>query len=47
MRSAYENFLNRIRKETSVKIYGAGKFARTLCHLLDRNHIQVEHVYCN
>lgn len=42
MRSAYENFLCRIRKEHSVKIYGAGKFAKTLCYLFDRNNIDVD-----
>lgn len=42
MRSAYETFLKRVKEETSVKIYGAGKFAKTLCYLLDRNHIKVD-----
>ena len=42
MRAAYENFLSRVQEETSVKIFGAGKLARTLCLLFDRNHIKVE-----
>ena len=42
MRELYETFLNRVKEEKSVKIYGAGKFAKTLCHLLDRNHIKVD-----
>ena len=42
MRAAYENFLNRVQEEISVKIFGAGKLARTLCLLFDRNHIKVE-----
>lgn len=31
-----------MQEETSIKIFGAGKFARTLCLLFDRNHIKVE-----
>ncbi|MEY8482203.1 DUF4422 domain-containing protein [Lachnospiraceae bacterium 48-21] len=42
MQSVYENFMDRVRKENSVKIYGAGKFAKTLCYLLERNKIGVE-----
>lgn len=42
MGAEYENFLNRIKKETSVVIFGAGKFAKTLCRFLDRNSIKVD-----
>lgn len=42
MQSVYENFMDRVQKETSVKIYGAGKFAKTLCYLFERNQIDVE-----
>lgn len=42
MKAAYDDFLRRVQKEGSVKIYGAGKFAKTLCYLLERNNIHVE-----
>lgn len=42
MRALYETFLKRVQEEESVKIYGAGKFAKTLCHLFDRNNIKVD-----
>ncbi len=42
MGSVYENFINRVQREHSVKIYGAGKFAKTLCYLFERNQINVE-----
>lgn len=42
MKELYKSFLDRLRVEKSVKIYGAGKFARTLCRLCDRKHIKVD-----
>lgn len=42
MRALYESFLERVKEGESVKIYGAGKFAKTLCHLFDRNNIKVD-----
>ena len=39
MRELYEAFLNRVKEEKSVKIFGAGKFAKTLCYLFDKNYI--------
>ena len=42
MKELYKSFLDRLRVEKSVKIYGAGKFARTLCCLCDRKHIKVD-----
>lgn len=38
----FETFLKRVKVEKSVKIYGAGKFAKTLCYLFDRNNIKVD-----
>lgn len=42
MRELYEAFLNRVKEEKSVKIFGAGKFAKTLCYLFDKNYIIVD-----
>lgn len=42
MRDIYEKFLKRVQKENNIKIYGAGKFAKTLCTLFDRNNIKVK-----
>ena len=42
VQSILEKFMDRIQKESAVKIYGAGKFAKTLCYFFDKNHINVE-----
>ncbi len=42
MSDAYVAFLSRVKEEKSVKIYGAGKFAKTLFYLFARNNIEVE-----
>lgn len=42
MRDAYMSFLSRVKEAKSVKIYGAGKLAKTLCYVFDRNNIRVE-----
>lgn len=41
MNKAYTQFLNRAGNAGTVSIYGAGKFARTLYHLLTRKGIRV------
>ena len=42
MKQEYESFLKQIKNEKSVKIYGAGKFAKTLGYFLLRHGIEVE-----
>jgi len=42
MSAEYENFVRRLEKETSVAVFGAGKFARTLCYFLDRKGIKID-----
>ncbi len=42
MSAAYENFVRRMEKETSVAVFGAGKFAKTLCYFLDRKGIKTD-----
>lgn len=42
MSAEYENFVRRLEKETSVAVFGAGKFAKTLCYFLDRIGIQID-----
>lgn len=42
MKVAYENFLNRVKEAKKVKIFGAGKLAKTLCYLLRKNNIEIE-----
>lgn len=42
MKQEYESFLKQIKNVKSVKIYGAGKFAKTLGYFLLRHGIEVE-----
>lgn len=42
MKAAYEDFLYRVQEAKNVKIYGAGKFARTLYLLFARKGIGVD-----
>lgn len=42
MNNAYQNFLDRIKQEKTLKIFGAGKFAKTLGLFLERNGVDIE-----
>ena len=42
MRTEYEDFLCRVREIKNVKIYGAGKFAKTLFYFFTRKGIMVD-----
>ncbi len=42
MKKGYEDFFRRIQNETSIKIYGAGKFAQTLGCFFLRLGVKVE-----
>lgn len=42
MSKEYETFLNQIKKERIIKIYGAGKFAKTLGYFFLKQGIEVE-----
>lgn len=42
MRNDYENFLKRVKELKKVKIFGAGKLAKTLCYLFRKNQVEVE-----
>lgn len=42
MRAEYEDFLDRVRDLKTVKIYGAGKFAKTLFYFFTRKGIAVD-----
>lgn len=42
MNAAYDIFLNRLKENKKVKIYGAGKFAKTLGLFCGKNGVEVE-----
>ena len=42
MSTEYENFVRRLEEEISVAVFGAGKFAKTLCYFLDRKGIKTD-----
>lgn len=42
MGTAYDDFLNRVKQEKTLKIFGAGKFAKTLGLFLERNGVNAE-----
>ena len=42
MNVIYKDFLHRVKNAKNVKIYGAGKFAKTLYYLFNRKGIKVE-----
>ena len=41
MKAAYEDFLSRVKSAKNIRIYGAGKFARTLFSLFTRKGVEV------